>query len=67
MHIYDLLNEMDELTDKLGAASAQLHDEDERHKIDGFRIKYHILFYQLRNLCDLIVMSLMQNSRFDDE
>jgi hypothetical protein len=60
MHIYGLLDEMGQLTERLNDAIAQLHDRDERQRLQAFPMRYEMIDYQIRNQLQLISIAMME-------
>lgn len=59
MHIYGLLDKMDELTEELKTAAALLHEDNERRKIQAFHARYNTLNDLIRNQLTMISMAMM--------
>lgn len=59
MHIYGLLDKMDEITQELETAAALLHEDNERRKIQAFHARYNTLNDLMRNQLSMISMAMM--------
>ena len=62
MPIFEILNEMSDLNDRLEAAVSLLHDKIERDKMDCFRAKYQIFQNQLVSQFHMVLCALTEYS-----